>query len=51
MGFLDKVKNMFTEEVEDEIKVEKKQKEVTHVAIDNSSINKEYNLDNDFDFD
>ena len=34
MGFLDKVKNMFTEEVEDDIKVEQIKKEVTHVAIE-----------------
>lgn len=34
MGFFDKVKNMFTEEVEDDIKVEQIKKEVTHVAIE-----------------
>lgn len=34
MGFLDKIKNMFTEEVEDEVKVEQVKKEVTHISID-----------------
>lgn len=35
MGFFEKVKNMFTEEVEDDdVKVEKIKKEVTHVAIE-----------------
>ena len=35
MKFLEKVKNMFTEEVEeDEVKVEKIKKEVTHVPIE-----------------
>ena len=34
MGFLDKIKNMFTEEVEEEVKVEQVRKEVTHVSID-----------------
>ena len=35
MGFLEKVKNMFTEEVEeDDVKVEQIKKEVTHVKID-----------------
>lgn len=35
MGFLDKVKNMFTEEVEDDdVKVEQIKHEVTHVAIE-----------------
>lgn len=34
MGFLDKIKNMFTEEVEEEVKVEQVKKEVTHVSID-----------------
>lgn len=38
MGFLDKVKNMFTEEVEDDdVRVEQIKKEVTHVAIDSPS--------------
>ena len=50
MGFFDKVKNMFTEEIEDEVKVEKIQKEVTHVTID-SPKKEEYDLDNDFDID
>lgn len=34
MGFFEKVKNMFTEEVEDDVKVEQIKKEVTHVAIE-----------------
>lgn len=34
MGFLEKVKNMFTEEVEDDVKVEQIKKEVTHVSIE-----------------
>ncbi len=34
MKFFEKVKNMFTEEVEDEVKVEKIKKEVTHVPIE-----------------
>ena len=34
MGFFDKVKNMFTEEVEDDVKDEKIQKEVRHVEIE-----------------
>lgn len=42
MGFLDKVKNMFTEEIEDDdVKVEQIKKEVTHVAIE--SPNAKYN--------
>ena len=39
MGFLDKIKNMFTEEVEEEVKVEQVKKEVTHVSIDTPQIN------------
>lgn len=38
MGFFDKVKNMFTEEVEDEVKVEKIQQEVRHVPIKSPNI-------------
>lgn len=38
MGFLDKIKNMFTEEVEDDVKVEQIQKEVTHVPIETPSV-------------
>lgn len=38
MGFFDKVKNMFTEEVEDDIKVEQIKKEVTHVAIETPKV-------------
>lgn len=38
MSFFDKVKNMFTEEVEDEVKVEKIQKEVTHVPIESPNV-------------
>jgi hypothetical protein len=41
MSFLEKVKNMFTEEVEDDVKVEQIKKEVTHVAIESPSVNKE----------
>ena len=38
MGFFEKVKNMFTEEVEDDdVKVEQIKKEVTHVAIESPS--------------
>lgn len=54
MGFLDKVKNMFTEEVEDDsVKVEQVKKEVTHVTIE-SPVEKEednYKEDmNDFNY-
>lgn len=38
MGFFDKVKNMFTEEVEDEVKVEKIQQEVRHVPIKSPNV-------------
>lgn len=41
MGFFDKVKNMFTEEVEDDVKVEQIKKEVTHVAIETPKIKEE----------
>lgn len=50
MGFFDKVKNMFTEEVEeDDIKVQKIKKDVTHVPIESpvkeeKPINEEYNF-------
>lgn len=37
MGFFDKVKNMFTEEVEDEVKVEQIKKEVTHISAESPS--------------
>lgn len=39
MGFFDKVKNMFTEEVEEDVKVEQIKKEVTHVSIETPQIN------------
>ena len=48
MGFFEKVKNMFTEEVEDEVKVEQVKKEVTHVSIE-SPVSKELELDDDFE--
>lgn len=42
MGFLEKVKNMFTEEVEDDdVKVEQIKKEVTHVAIESPNVKEE----------
>ena len=41
MGFFDKVKNMFTEEVEADVKVEQIKKEVTHVAIETPKIKEE----------
>lgn len=42
MGLFDKIKNMFTEEVEDDdVKVEKIKKEVTHVAIESPKIEQE----------
>ena len=41
MGFFDKVKKMFTEEVEDDVKVEQIKKEVTHVAIETPKIKEE----------
>ena len=42
MGFLDKIKNMFTEEVEeDDVKVEQVKKEVTHVSIESPGLCKE----------
>ena len=39
MGFFDKVKNMFTEEVEEDVKVEQVKKEVTHVSIESPQTN------------
>lgn len=46
MGFLDKVKNMFTEEVEDDdVRVEQIKKEVTHVAIESPNAKED---DSDF---
>jgi len=48
MGFFDKVKNMFTEEVEDNVKVEQVKKEVTHVSIESPKKN-EIELDEDLD--
>lgn len=42
MGFFEKVKNMFTEEVEDDdVKVQQIKKEVTHVAIESPNEKKE----------
>ena len=42
MGFFEKVKNMFTEEVEeDDVKVEQIKKEVTHVSIESPKVRKE----------
>lgn len=46
MGFFDKVKNMFTEEVEEDIKVEQVKKEVTHVSIETPQINN-FDIDDD----
>lgn len=44
MGLFEKIKNMFTEEVEDDdVKVEHIKKEVTKVAIETPSLNKEEN--------
>lgn len=51
MGFFDKVKNMFTEEVEDEVKVEQVKKEVTHVSIDAPSTKIEEEANNEFKLD
>lgn len=53
MGFFDKIKEMFTEEVEDDVKVEQIKKEVTHVPIETPSIKHEKfgdTLNNNFDF-
>ncbi len=50
MGFFDKVKNMFTEEVEDDdVKVEQIKKEVTHVSIESPNAKKDD--DNEFESD
>ena len=55
MGFFDKVKNMFTEEVEeDEVKVQQIKKEVKHVPIESPSsekpINEEFSFNNNNNF-
>lgn len=55
MGFFDKVKNMFTEEVEeDEVKVQQIKKEVKHVPIESPKgekpISEEYNFNNNMSF-
>ena len=52
MGFFDKVKNMFTEEIEDDVKVEQIKKEVAQVSIEsprveNFSISEEIEIDTD----
>ena len=48
MGFFDKVKNMFTEEVEeDEVKVEKIKNDVTHVAIESPEAKKNKDYDDE----
>lgn len=41
MGFFDKVKNMFTEEVDDEVKVEQIKQEVRHVPIESPKAKEE----------
>lgn len=48
MGFFDKVKNMFTEEVEEDVKVEQVKKEVTHVSIEPPKVN-EFDVGDDLD--
>jgi len=48
MGFFDKVKNMFTEEVEEDVKVEQVKKEVTKVSIESPKVN-EIDVDNSFE--
>ena len=48
MGFFDKVKNMFTEEVEDEVKVEQVKKEVSHVSITTPKVD-EFSISEDLD--
>lgn len=52
MGFFEKVKNMFTEEVEeDDVKVEQIKKEVTKVAIESPTTKKEDDdIQNNFEF-
>ena len=50
MGFFDKVKNMFTEEVEeDDVKVQQIKKEVTHVPIE-SPVKEEKPINNEYSF-
>ena len=50
MGFFDKVKNMFTEEVEeDEVKVEKIKNDVTHVAIESPKVKEIEESEDDLD--
>ena len=49
MGFFEKVKNMFTEEVEDDdVKVEQIKKEVTKVAIESPNAKDE--IEDDYDY-
>lgn len=51
MGFFDKIKNMFTEEVEDDdVKVEQIKKEVTKVAIESPKAKDEDEEQYEFDF-
>ena len=51
MGFFEKVKNMFTEEVEDdEVKVEQIKQEVTKVAIESPNVKQEEDLVENFEF-
>ena len=50
MGFFDKVKNMFTEEVEeDEVKVEKIKNDVTHVSIESPKLDILDELEDEFE--
>ena len=49
MGFFDKVRNMFTEEVEDDVKVEQVKKEVTHVSIETPKVNKREEINEELD--
>ena len=41
MGLFDKIKNMFTEEVEDDVKVEQIKSDVTHVTIESPKVKEE----------
>lgn len=51
MGFFEKVKNMFTEEVEDDdVKVEQIKKEVTKVAIESPNAKEEEDLQDSYEF-
>ena len=50
MGFFDKVKNMFTEEVEDDVKVEQIKKEVTKVSIETPKVDS-FNISEEIDID